>query len=138
MIVVLAVVCLSLGLTFDFQQSGYAYDPEVFPVAAVAWLEENPQDGNMFNYFIWGGYLLYEEWPDELVFIDGQTDFYGEALTRQYLEVLMAVDGWEDILAEYDVAWAILPPEEVVTHLMVVDLGWQEVYRDDVAVIVHR
>lgn len=138
LIVVLAVVGLSLGLTFDFQQSGYTYDPEVFPVDAVAWLEEHPQDGNMFNYFIWGGYLLYEEWPDELVFIDGQTDFYGEALTRQYLEVLMAVDGWEDILAEYDVAWAILPPEEVVTHLMVVDLGWQEVYRDDVAAIVHR
>ncbi|MBG0771842.1 MAG: hypothetical protein H0S82_09035, partial [Anaerolineaceae bacterium] len=138
LVVLLAVVGLSLGFTFDFQQSGYAYDPEVFPVDAVAWLDENPQEGNMFNYFIWGGYLLYEEWPDELVFIDGQTDFYGEALTRQYLEVLMAVDGWEEILAEYDVAWAILPPEEVVTHLMVVDLGWEEVYRDDVAVIVHR
>ncbi len=92
----------------------------------------------MFNYFIWGGYLLYEEWPDELVFIDGQTDFYGETLTRQYLEVLSAEDGWADILASYDVTWAILPPNEIVTHLMVVDLGWEEVYRDDVAVIVHQ
>ena len=138
LITLLAVVGLSLGLNFDLQQEGYAYTPEVFPVDAVAWIDENPQDGNMFNYFIWGGYLLYEEWPDYLVFIDGQTDFYGEQLTREYLQVLGGGEGWTDIVAKYDVAWAILPPEEVVTHLMVVDLGWEEVYRDDVAVIVHR
>jgi len=136
--ILLAVLGLSLGFTYDFQQQGYAYDPEIFPVDAVAWIEDHPQEGNMFNYFIWGGYLLYEEWPDYLVFIDGQTDFYGEALTRQYLEVLSAEDGWPEIIEAYDVAWAILPPNEIVTHLMEVDLGWEEVYRDDTAVIVHR
>ncbi len=52
--------------------------------------------------------------------------------------MLSAEDGWADILESYDVTWAILPPNEIVTHLMVVDLGWEEVYRDDVAVIVHQ
>jgi len=136
--IVLAVAGLSLGFKFDSQKSGYAYDPEVFPVDAVAWIEDHPQEGNMFNYFVWGGYLLYEEWPEYQVFIDGQTDFYGEELTRQYLEVLSVEDDWQDILEEYDVTWAILPPDQIVTHLMVVDLGWEEIYRDDVAVIVHE
>lgn len=133
-----AALGLAIGLKYDYQQEGYAYDPETFPVAAVAWMEENPQEGKMFNYFTWGGYLLYEKWPDFLVFIDGQTDFYGEDLTREYLQVLSGEVGWEDILAKYDVSWAILPPTEIATHLMEVDLGWQEVYRDETAVIVHR
>jgi hypothetical protein len=75
-------------MKFDQKQLGNAYDPEKFPVAAVNWLETHPQDGEMFNYFIWGGYLLYREWPDLQVFIDGQTDFYGETLSREYLSVL--------------------------------------------------
>jgi len=138
LILVLAALGLALGFKYDNQQKGYAYDPDVFPVDAVVWLEDHPQQGNMFNFFIWGGYLLYEEWPEQLVFIDGQTDFYGEQLTREYLEVLSASEGWEDILAKYDVAWVILPSDEIVTHLLQVDLGWQEVYRDETAVIVHR
>jgi hypothetical protein len=81
---------LGLGYHFDIQGLGYGFDPEVFPVAAVDWLEENPQEGEVFNYFIWGGYLLYRQWPDMRVFIDGQTDFYGEALTRQYVQVINA------------------------------------------------
>jgi hypothetical protein len=134
----LAALGLALGLKYDYQQLGYAYDPEKFPVEAVTWMAENPQEGNMFNYFIWGGYMLYEEWPEDLVFIDGQTDFYGEDLTRQYLEVMSGDEGWEEIFEEYDLAWAILPVDEISVHLIQVDLGWEEVYRDETAVILHR
>ncbi len=74
LVVLLAVIGLSLGFTFDAQQEGYAYDPDVFPVDAVAWMEDHPRT-EYVQLFHLGGYLLYEEWPDELVFIDGQTDF---------------------------------------------------------------
>jgi len=30
---------------------------------------------------------LYRLWPEKQVFIDGQTDFYGEALSREYAQV---------------------------------------------------
>lgn len=54
----------------------------------------------MFNYFTWGGYLLYRQWPERRVFIDGQADFYGEAFTRKYGQVICAQEGWEAVLDE--------------------------------------
>ncbi len=52
--------------------------PTKFPVKAVDYITTHPIEGNMFNEFTWGGYLLYRLWPEQKVFIDGQTDFYGE------------------------------------------------------------
>jgi hypothetical protein len=60
------------------------FDSTMFPVRAVDWMDQHRISGNGFNYFPWGGYLLYRRWPGAKVFIDGQTDFYGETLTRQY------------------------------------------------------
>jgi len=136
--VTLTLLGLSLGFAIDTQGQGYAFDPEVFPVEAVNWLEENPQEGEMFNYFQWGGYLLYRLWPEERVFIDGQTDFYGEAFLRQYAQVIGVKDGWEDVLDQYSVAWAILPPGESTVHKMQNELDWEIIYQDETAVILHR
>ena len=136
--VVVAVVGLWVGKNLDIQGIGYSFDPDVFPVEAVDWLEENPQEGDVFNYFIWGGYLLYRQWPDMLVFIDGQTDFYGEALTRQYVQVINTEESWEGVLAEYDVAWAVLPPDLVGAREIQRELGWEVIYEDETAVILRR
>ncbi|HSJ13165.1 MAG TPA: hypothetical protein VK939_02045, partial [Longimicrobiales bacterium] len=99
-----AVLLLAVGgyragasLSFDGRPNGF--DPQRFPVAAVEWMEAERVGGNGFNYFTWGGYLLYRTWPERRVFIDGQTDFYGEALTREYGTVIAAEDGWQEVLA---------------------------------------
>ena len=136
--IIIAIVGFAAGINFDGERVGYGFRPDVFPVEAVDWLEQNPQEGHVFNYFIWGGYLLYRDWPDTLVFIDGQTDFYGEALTRQYMQVLLVEEGWESVLEEYDVAWAILPVDQVSAQMIPLKLGWQVVYEDETAIILHR
>ena len=114
------------------------FNPATFPVAAVDWLERHPQKGEMFNYFPWGGYLLYREWPNLRVFIDGQTDFYGESLTRTYEQVLTAGDGWQAVLDRYQVGWVILPPGEALVHELGRLPGWETVYQDQTAVILSR
>ena len=93
---------------------------------------------SMFNYFVWGGYLLYREWPEMNVFIDGQTDFYGEELSREYLEVLALDPGWEDVLAKYNVDWVLLPVDELAARTLQQKADWTVVYKDGTAVIVHR
>ncbi len=124
-------------LRLDSAQLGNHYDPAVFPVNAVNWLEENPQKGNVFNYFSWGGYLLYREWPHQLVFIDGQTDFYGETLTREYERVISVSNGWKNILIKYDVAWVIIPSDSILADKLG-EQGWQELYRDATATILKK
>jgi uncharacterized membrane protein (Fun14 family) len=113
------------------------FDPRVFPVEAADWIEQHPQNGGMFNYFPWGGYLLYRLYPHYRVFIDGQTDFYGEALTREYETVITLSPGWEDVLARYGVDWAIIPAGEPLRGALKAR-GWQELYADLTAVILRR
>lgn len=136
--VLLLAFAFALGVKLDTGKVGNQYDPTVFPVNAVNWLEENPQKGNVFNSFTWGGYLLYREWPDQLVFIDGQTDFYGERLTKEYEQVISTSNGWEDVLKKYTVKWAIIPSNSILAYTLKSQYHWQLLYVDDTTVILQK
>jgi hypothetical protein len=137
----LLITCLATGyFTYQHAQGKetYQFNSEIFPVQAVDWLAENPLGGRMFNQFNWGGYLLYRLWPRELVFVDSQSDFYGEALMRNYQSIL---DGDADsklLLNEYQVEWVIVEAQSPLADLLSSDHGWVVVYRDNVAVIAAR
>jgi hypothetical protein len=133
--VMVAVLVLRQSVPIDPARRGNQFDPRMFPVTAVNWMELHPQKGNGFNYFTWGGYLLYRLWPGQRVFIDGQTDFYGEALTREYETIIMMGPGWKDILKKYDVAWAIIPANLPLVAGME-EANWMNIYQDDTAVIL--
>jgi hypothetical protein len=122
------------GVSFDYANLGNNFDPAHFPVRAIDALEASglPQ-GNVFNEFGWGGYLLYRLWPDKKVFIDGQTDFYGEDLTYTYKQTADAEGEWEAILDEYRVTWVILPPERALGKLLNLSPDWERIYSDDTA-----
>lgn len=126
---------LSSGQMLDLQRKGNRFDPQVFPVEAVNWLNDHPIEGEVFNYFPWGGYLLYRMWPEQPVFIDGQTDFYGESLTREYQQVLLAQPGWEAILDHYGVDWVIFPTGEALVKELNHHADWEKVYGDETAQI---
>jgi hypothetical protein len=134
--VVLVGASLIGGVNLDFNRSGNEFSPEIFPVKAVNWLNEGPIAGQVFNYFPWGGYLLYRTWPEQRVFIDGQTDFYGESLTRQYEHVITLSDGWEEVLSRYKVNWVIMPQESQLVETLKSHPGWQMRYQDETAAIL--
>lgn len=137
--VMLTVVSIRQVVIIDTAGLGYRYDPKRFPVQAVDWLQENPQEGNPFNHFIWGGYLLYRLWPEQTVFIDGQTDFYGEDLTLEYVQVETLDENWKSVLTKYDVRWAIIKSDEDrLIEALENELGWKILYKDDTAVILRR
>jgi hypothetical protein len=117
---------------------GIRIDPTSQPVAAVRYLEAHPPQGNVFNQMSWGGYLLLEQWPRQRVFIDGQTDFYGEALTREYLDVALLAAGWEAVLDRHDVAWVLFPTDSALVRRLAVTPGWGTAFRDDQATVLVR
>lgn len=132
------VILVSNSISHKGYDTSNSFDPNKFPVQAVDWLEGNPQDGKMFNNFIWGGYLLYRSFPQEQVFIDGQTDFYGEAFTREYAQVVSLDEGWQDILAKYDVSWVIIQTGKPIIQALQSELNWNVVYQDNTATILHK
>lgn len=133
-----ATAALAFGLRLTPAPGGNAFSPRLFPVRAVDWLTDHPRTGPGFNHFPWGGYLLLRLWPEVTVFIDGQTDFYGEALTREYEQVITLAEGWPAVLDRHAVRWAIVPADSRLAQALRSELGWAEAYTDETAVILER
>ena len=90
---VLAVVlgfyaCAHRGQLAGRQAVQAEFDAGKFPVAAASFMETQKLAGNLFSSDYWGGYLIYRFYPERKVFVDGRSDFYGDAFLKQYLEVL--------------------------------------------------
>ncbi len=128
--ILLSIFLLVTGVRLDFQGAGNSFSDEIFPVKAADWLEETNLDGNGFNYFPWGGYLLYRLWPEQKVFIDGQTDFYGEELTRQYEKVITMQPGWQQIIQKYNINWVIMPADSPLAAFLNDNNEWEMIYQD--------
>lgn len=128
---------LSLSMALRPASERPHFDSAFYPVEAVTWLKANPQPGEMFNAFDWGGYLIFNLWPEKRVFIDSQTDVYGEAFTREYEQVITLRSSWQMVLDKYAVRWAIFPPDWPLAEALAT-AGWQEIYRDSTAVIYRR
>ncbi len=132
------IITLAFGIVLIFSTAGsiFRFNPAFFPVEAVQWLETHPQTGNMFNNLDWGGYLALHLWPGQKVFVDSMADTSGE-LTRQFETVVTLSDGWQDLLAQYDVIWAIIPARAPLAKAFN-EAGWQLLYSDSTAVILRK
>jgi hypothetical protein len=124
------------GPGLDSMGSRNHFSPQVFPVQAIDWMLDEQISGPGFNYFPWGGYILYRAWPEQHVFIDGQTDFYGEALTRKYETVLTQNEGWRQVLAEYGIRWVLMPVNADLSRALEAEEGWSIRYKDPTAVVL--
>jgi hypothetical protein len=52
------IALLAFGVKLDWAKQGYHFNNVEYPVEAANWLKENPQQGHMFNYFAWVGWLF--------------------------------------------------------------------------------
>ncbi|HEC34675.1 MAG TPA: hypothetical protein ENI37_08190 [Chloroflexi bacterium] len=132
LIVALAMVKVWTPLNIAFNEQKQR---ESLPVDAVAWIRQQRPAGEMFNPYNWGGYLIWALWPDYRVFVDGRTDLYGDEFLRQYLDVQRARPGFEETLAAYGVNLVLTYPDDALSVQLACAGGWEEVYRDEVAVV---
>ncbi|HIE39274.1 MAG TPA: hypothetical protein EYH30_00830 [Anaerolineales bacterium] len=135
LIVALAVAKIRLPLSPAFNEQK---QQETLPAGAAAWIRQHRPAGEMYNPYNWGGYLVWTLWPDYRVFVDGRTDLYGDAFLRQYLDVQLARPGFEMVLTDYDVNLILTYPDDILSAQLACRGGWEEVYRDAVAVVWTR
>ncbi|HXF94997.1 MAG TPA: hypothetical protein VNI61_02725, partial [Gemmatimonadales bacterium] len=108
-----------------------------FPAEAVARARAAGLEGRIFHEFAWGGYLLHA-WPEQPVFIDGQTDLYGEELARQYLQVATLAPGWRAVLDEWRIALVLVPTRSRLAAELARDGAWSVWHCDETAVLFRR
>lgn len=135
--VVIAVLVITMFTYFNINSTRplYQFDRSIFPVDAVQYIRENPQSGNMFNDFNWGGYLENNLWPEYNVFLDSQSDFYGEDLMRDYDQIISANVDWESLLQKYEVDWFIIPINAPLAGEISNAANWKIVYSDSTSMI---
>jgi hypothetical protein len=122
---------------------------QALPVAATAWLKENRPHAVIFNHYNWGGYLIWAR-PEGKVFIDGRMPSW--RWTAPSGELDWAERDWRAIskgdttLFNQDVAlfnidtilWPTFDAAQSPLLTMLPALGWDEVYKDAVAVIYQK
>ncbi len=113
------------------------WNPKVFPVTAVQKAREAGLTGRMYNEFIWGGYIL-KEWPEERVFIDGQTDFYGEEIARTHSWIASLSPGWRELLRKWDIDIVLMPSRSGLTYELARDPAWELWHCDSTAALLRR
>ena len=137
--VVLLMVTLALGRgrLGSAQLIRDEFDATVFPVVAVSRARNHELKGRIYHEFAWGGYLLYA-WPQQRIYIDGGTDFFGEDLFREYSMIKGMAPGWRDRLAARDISLLLLRQESPLSHQIARDGTWTMWYCDSLAVLFRR
>ena len=90
----------------------------------------------MFNDLNWGGYMAFHLWPAQLPFADSMSDTTGQ-VTRQYETLITLDEGWQGILDQYEMQWAIVRFESPIARELERN-GWEAIYSDETAVILKR
>jgi hypothetical protein len=115
-----------------------AAEATYFPAGAVAYLAANPAVGPIFNYYDWGGYLIFKLYPGTRVYIDGRADLYGDQLMEQRADTDYLRDGWQQSLAQWKIRTVIAPEDSpLATGLRRVP-GWMVSYEDSKSIILSR
>ena len=134
----LAGLLVALGLSISVLRvsppAQAAEIARVLPAQAASWLDAHEQGTRLFNRYEWGGYLG-EKRPEQLVFMDGRADVYGDALLQMYVSIIGVDDDPKVILDRYAIDHAVFPPDTPLAAWFDASPDWARVYTDATAAI---
>jgi hypothetical protein len=92
---------------------GVGFDPRSFPEPAVRFIAEEKPRGNMWNFWPFGGYLIWRLYPEQRVLLDGRIGFVHE---RQLVQRAVASEvdprAFAELAAELHFEWAVCRADE--------------------------
>ena len=132
LVILFIAVLMKVSLVFPESANNKIFQ-DTLPVEAVNFIKMNNFQGRLFSSYNWGGYLLWAL-PKYPVFIDGRTDLYNDEVINEWLQVVRAENGWQDVLDKWDVHLILLEPTMKVIDLLPGN-GWHRLYSDQKAVI---
>ncbi|MBC7961384.1 MAG: hypothetical protein H7Y05_00400 [Steroidobacteraceae bacterium] len=122
---------------------GWGISPVSYPVAATQFLIQNQLPPTIYNFYDWGGYLMWKLYPGYQVFVDGRNT------SAEILDASNRIDnswnGWLEDFKRYNIKTVISRtcyydsggPVPLVETLAK-DPDWVLIYRDEIAVIFLR
>lgn len=82
--------------------------PRLIPGDGVAWIRAHQPQGQLFNPYHWGGYLIWALTPDYKVFIDGRDHPYQEAgISKLYFDMVADQGAFDAAVERFDLGVVI-------------------------------
>ncbi len=94
-----------------------APSPNFYPEKAISFLKTLPASDHILNDYSWGGYLIWKM-PERKWFIDGRMPSWrlpaqagqdGRFVFKDYMDIMAAEPGFEQLLQKYDVNMVLIP-----------------------------
>jgi hypothetical protein len=105
-------------------------DDERFPIEAALHLVSD----RVFHDDSTGGYLIYEQYPDRLVYVDDRAELYGAMIT-EFVEARGGRAVWREVFERYAIDEVLLPVDQPLVETLRT-AGWTEAYEDEHFVVL--
>jgi hypothetical protein len=146
--IILSILLVIVINNTDFFKSGIRENR--FPEGAARFLKENKIAGNMFNPYVWGGYLIWNLYPEHKVFIDGrgligEVFFQASKVMSAYPKAVEGMPEWKAILRAYRVDFILTFSVDIfsgrlvpLVRALLIDPDWHLIYMDNISLIFLR
>jgi hypothetical protein len=131
-------ICLHGGEFGPWQVMDAHFPAKRFPIQATDEILHRDIRRPVFCPDYWGGYLIYRLYPQTKVVVDDRHDLYGEQFLKEYLKAVNIEPGWNELLGEQQVEWALLPSDSALATMLQQSAAWTVVYRDKVGELFQR
>lgn len=133
---------VSLGVVFMFVNAFTAFSEKQdtinrvrFPVDAVNYMTKNNINGRILNSYNWGGYMIWNLYPDYLVYIDGRCDMYGAEFVNHYVDIYFAKPGWQNSLESEKIDFVLVEQGTYIAAALQSEENWRLLYSDEISVL---
>jgi len=132
--VMVVVALMLMGRPIPWPQD---FPAQLFPVKMVHEHAAEILNSRVLTTDQWADYLIYTN-PQQKVFVDGRSDFYGPEIGNQYLHMTNGQWDWQQLMTKYDFNLVLLPIESSLCQLLKQSPAWRVVEDDGKQVLLVR
>lgn len=132
--VVFAVALIFIGAPILWPTD---YPDVKFPVEMVNKHADVIHGARVLTTDQWGDYLIFK-FPDQKVYVDGRSDFYGPEVGEEFLKVVNGHWDWRKIVDKNRFEVVLMDPETPIVQLLKQEGDWQVLDEDERSVLLVR
>ncbi len=114
------------------------FPQRLFPVSLLARHAQRLATERVLTTDQWADYLIFRNYPLQRVYLDGRSDFYGEALGKEYLAVLQLSSNWREVMERRRFDAVLLPPRWPLVEMLKRSPEWSIAADDGKAILFLR
>jgi hypothetical protein len=135
-LIVVAAIAIMIGVSSAGKLSDTSEEHAVatmYPAGALHYMNKHSVPSRGFDYYNWGGYLIWNWYPKHFVFVDGRPDMYGDTFMDRYIQAWEGKDSWRALFASNRLCYALIEPDAGIVAVLRHTAGWSLVYHDTVS-----